>query len=460
MVRDIEAIVQSAKTAQGGTAMKTLIVMRHGEAMLPEEGQHDADRSLTDAGIMTLEARLPYMIRLLETGGENVQIWTSPAKRARQTAKLLEKALKNVDTPLEKRIEAHSCLWEQDIDEFLADLHVSEAKCICAVGHIPFAEDIVYELTGSTPSFAPGGLACIEVNLADADTDDFMPKQGNGRLLWFVQGPDPTPWKTLGKLQRAITSTAEAIEDRREAFFADPKDIETIHRFRTNTRTLRSLVAFISPWQNPKQNAKIQAILKEIVGYTSLLRELDVFEKHARSNPDSSPELLAFCKKQASDERAKVLKILGSKRVTKAFDTAMALAKDIAWRKRYVKNGLPESVVRSRFDAMIESVRSELDNLKLSDEEQTHDVRKRAKRARYVAEFNAGILGADSVAIAESMTAHQDNLGDVCDARANIRLINEFLQRDLSERLVWELTLMRAQNETFLFSTLKDSEGQ
>lgn len=439
--------------------MKTLIVMRHGEAMPPEEGQHDADRSLTDAGIMALEARLPYMIRLLETDGKSVQIWTSPAKRARQTAKLLEKALKDKHIPLEKRIEAHSCLWEQDIDEFLADLHVSEAQYIIAVGHIPFAEDIVDELSGSTPSFAPGAFACLQVQLAHAEAEDVIAKRDNAWLQWFVQGPDPIPWKTLAKLQDAITKTAEAIEDRREAFFADPNDIETIHRFRTNTRTLRSLIAFIAPWQDAKQNAEIQAILKEIVGYTSRLRELDVFEKQARSIPDSSAELLAFCNKQASDERAKVLKALKSKRVRKAFETAMALSKGVSWRSRYVKNGLPESVIRSRFDAMIESVGHELDDLKLSDDEQTHDVRKRAKRARYVAEFNVGILGEDAVEIAKDMMAHQDSLGDVCDARANIRLISEFLQRDLPEPLVWELTLMRAQNETLLFSTLKAKEA-
>lgn len=439
--------------------MKTLIVMRHGEAMSAEEGQHDAERSLTDAGIMALEARLPHMIRLFETQGDVVHIWTSPAKRARQTAKLLEKALKNSDVPVEKRIEAHSCLWEQDIDEFLADLHASEAQRIIAVGHIPFAEDIVDELTGSTISFAPGGFACLEVHLAHTGTEDVIAKQDLAHLQWFVQGPNPMPWKTLAQLQGTITKTAEAIEDRREAFFADPKDIETIHRFRTNTRTLRSLIAFIAPWQDAKQNSETQAILKEIVGYTSRQRELDVFEKQARSNPDSSPELLAFCKKQASDERAKVLKALKSKRVSKAFETAMALAKDISWRKRYVKNGLPESVIRSRFDAMIESVGRELDSLKLSDEEQTHDVRKRAKQARYVAEFNADILGEDAVEIAKSMMAHQDSLGDVCDARANIRLINEFLQRGLPEPLVWELTLMRAQNETLLFSTLKANEA-
>ena len=439
--------------------MKTLIVMRHGEAMPPEQGQHDADRCLTDAGIMALEARLPHMLRLLEADDDAIQIWASPARRARQTAKLLERALVDSNATLEKRIELHSCLWEQSIDEFLADLHASDAKCVVAVGHIPFAEDIVYELTGSTPSFAPGALACLEVHLADEDLGDEVSMRDSARLKWFVQGPDPASWRTLAQLQRSITATALAIEDRREAFFADPKDIETIHRFRTNTRTLRSLVAFIAPWQDSKQNAKTQSILKEIVGYTSRQRELDVFEKQARSNPDSSPELLAFCKKQASGERAKVLKILKSKRIRKAFDTAMALSKDISWRKRYVKHGLPEEEVRSRFDAMIEAVGAELDSLKLSDAEQTHDVRKRAKRARYVAEFNGDVLGSDAAEIAQGMMSHQDSLGDVCDARANIRLINEFLQQDLPEPLVWELTLMRAQNETALFSALKASEA-
>ena len=143
----------------------------------------------------------------------------------------------------------------------------------------------------------------------------------------------------------------------------------------------------------------------------------------------------------------------------KAFETAMADAKDVLWKRRYLRYGLPASAVRERFDAMVESVGSDLAVVRLSDSEQTHDVRKRAKRARYVAEFNAGILGEDAVEIAESMTAHQDSLGDVCDARANIRLIGEFLQRNLPEPLVWELTLMRAQNETVLFSTLKASEA-
>ena len=452
--------VHRSNAGQGVLVMKTLVVMRHGKAMPPAPGQQDIDRTLTEAGVYALEERLPRMLRLLETRGTAVQIWTSPAKRARQTAELLEKALEERGVEIDEKMEAHECLWDQDVNAFLDELRLSDAEFVFAVGHVPFAEDVVEELTDSTPAFSTGALACLELQLVHEDSPDTMAMQDKAKLLWFAQGPVAADWDTLVQLQKAITKTAEVIEDRRAAFFADPKDIETIHCFRTNIRTLRSLIAFIKPWQDKEENAEVQALLKEIVGYTSLQRELDVFEKQARSNPDSSPELLAFCKKEAATERAEVLKTLDSKQVTKAFERAMELAKDITWRKRYRRYGLPRDVVRARFDAMIESVKADLAVLKLSDAEQTHDVRKRAKRGRYVSEFNVDILGEDAVEIAKGMMAHQDTLGDVCDARANIRLISEFLQRDLPEPVVWDLTLMRAKNETFLYSALKADEAK
>lgn len=404
---------------------------------------------------MALDARLPYMLRLIETRGHAVQIWSSPARRARQTAGLLAKALRASGILLEKKIELHKCLWEQDVDAFLDELRGSKADFVVAVGHIPFAENIVDDLTGATPLFSTGAMGCLEVHFADSNAQDILATQDKARLLWFAQGPVSADWDTLVQLQAAMTTTAEAIEDRRKAFFANPKDIETIHRFRTNIRTLRSFVAFIKPWQNAEQNAETQALLKEIVGYTSLLRELDVFEKQVRANPDSSPQLITFCSKEASAERAKVLKILSSKRVTKAFERAMSSAKNVIWKKRFTKFGLPKSVVRARFDALIESVKADLAVLKLTNEERTHDVRKRAKRARYVAEFNAGILGSDALDIAKGMMAHQDSLGDVCDARANIRLIDEFLRRDLPKPVVKDLARMRKQNAVFLRKALK-----
>ena len=218
---------------------KTLVVMRHGKAMAPEQGQPDKDRSLTEAGALALGARLPRMLRLLEAGDATLQIWSSPAKRACQTARLLEAALHEREIPLKKGIETHECLWEQDIDGFLNDLRASDADFICVVGHVPFAEDVVEELAGSTPPFSTGGLCCLRVKLAEADEQGSSSAADHARLLWFAQGPIAAHWDTFVQLQAALTKTAEIIEDRRTAFIATPEDIETIHRFRTNSRKER-----------------------------------------------------------------------------------------------------------------------------------------------------------------------------------------------------------------------------
>lgn len=260
--------------------------------------------------------------------------------------------------------------------------------------------------------------------------------------------------ETPAQLQSVLAGIAEEIEGRREAFFADPEDVETIHRFRTRTRALRSLVAFVKPWQRAKQNAEAQSILREVVRYTSRLRELDVLQEQVCANPESSSELRSFCREEASVERAEVLRILASERVSTMFERAMAITRGIAWKRRCLELGLPSEVVRARFDAMVVAVEADLATLDLTDAERTHDVRKRAKRVRYVAEYYTGVLGTDAVGIAKGMNAHQDDLGDVCDARANIRLIDEFRERDLPEVVMRELTQMLAQNEAWLQSAL------
>ena len=444
---------------------KTLVVMRHGKAMPAEQGQRDAERRLTEAGALALEAQLPRMLRLLRVHGRRGQIWVSPAVRACQTAELLAKALQGRGIELDGKIRRIDSLWRQNVDEFLAELQATDADLVFAVGHIPFVEEVVEELADAAPSFSTGALACLEVRFSgevaqpgeDSRADA---RRADGRLLWFVQGPDAARWATLLQLQETITQVAEAIEERREAFFATPDDIETIHRFRTFSRTLRSLLAFIKPWQNREENAEAQVILRDIVRHTSRLRELDVLERNARLNPNSSPGLLAFCKAEAARERAKVRKILKSKQVTRSFERAMELSKHIAWRKRVARDGLSAELIRARFDALVASVSADLAVVELSDAERTHDVRKRAKRARYVSEYCQDILGPDAVQIALGMMAHQDKLGDVCDARANIRLIDESLGRRLPKAAARELKSLRAENETFLYTTLKDADAR
>jgi hypothetical protein len=47
-------------------------------------------------------------------------------------------------------------------------------------------------------------------------------------------------------------------------------------------------------------------------------------------------------------------------------------------------------------------------------------------------------------------------LGAVCDARANINLVNEFLKRDLDKSLAHELKKIKNENQDVLFNILKE----
>jgi CHAD domain-containing protein len=66
------------------------------------------------------------------------------------------------------------------------------------------------------------------------------------------------------------------------------------------------------------------------------------------------------------------------------------------------------------------------------------------------------VLGADAADIARHMNDHQDDLGAVCDARANINLVNEFLNRDLDKSLAHELKKIKNENQDVLFNILKE----
>ena len=329
------------------------------------------------------------------------------------------------------------------------------------VGHNPFVEDWVRELTGSRIIFATGAMACISVDVdAFGAPDGAEPDDGRAfphRLLWFAQGPISQRWKTLVTMEKVIAKAVDTVHEREDAFFADPDDAETMHKLRVSIRTLRSLIAFVRPWQDRSQNDAANVDLRDIVAVTSRLRELDVLAEQARESSDDTGELVAFCEEQAAVERASVMKALSSKALQKKLDRVSDELRSIKWKRRYRDEGIDPDEPRRRFDAMAEELQRDLEALDFAEVEKTHDVRKQAKRVRYSAERFSAILGDDAVQVSKDMTAHQDNLGAICDARVNIDIINGFALNELPEPIAWDLALLRAENETFLYKTLRES---
>ena len=432
--------------------VNTLILMRHGKAQQPEFGIEDFDRHLTAAGKRSLVATLPESLGRYSNDAV-LHIWSSPAKRALQTARLAQKACEKLGIVTAPEIEIVDELWEQDYHGFMARIESSEDEAVLAVGHNPFIEETLENLTGSRIVFATGGLAAVGLGSGYGCFSYVRP----GRLLWFSQGPISQRWKTLVKLERVLEEATDTVQTRMDAFAADPEDPETLHKVRTSIRTLRSLVKFVAPWQNRAQNKAVQADLKTVVASTSRLRELDVFSAQAQAAPDASPEFVEFCAEKAAAEREHVHEVLLSKQTTRRLKRVADQLKNVQWKARLNKEGLDASEVRTRFDALAESLEAELTALDLADAEATHDVRKNAKQVRYSAERYGELIGEDAVQVAQEMKGRQDDLGAICDARVNIGIIDSLVTEDLPEPVAWDLALLRAKNETFLYTALRNS---
>ena len=154
--------------------IRKLILIRHGDAESRRLGESDAERRLTKRGLKALQEAYPELLAPLADDVDDLQVWSSEAVRARQTAEVACDAL---GIPHDA-IEFHRSLYAQDDDFFFGELDAAEGV-VMAVGHIPFMEEVASELAQHMMSFSKGSIACFEV----------PGRLSKAKLLWFAPGP-------------------------------------------------------------------------------------------------------------------------------------------------------------------------------------------------------------------------------------------------------------------------------
>ena len=156
--------------------VERLVLVRHGDAEFFGPEGTDESRRLTKHGKKALKKAFPTTFGPLRDE-ENLAMWVSPAVRALETAEVAAGVL----GVRPEEFDLHNCLYEQDDDEFLAELSAEGDGCVVAVGHIPFMHRMLWSLTGEDVPFSKGSVACVR--FADGDLT-------RGTLEWFVEGPD------------------------------------------------------------------------------------------------------------------------------------------------------------------------------------------------------------------------------------------------------------------------------
>lgn len=426
--------------------VRTLVLVRHGKAQTRSGEQPDDRRTLTKAGRRALAARLPRQLSLLESPKDSAcQLWTSPAARTRQTADMIAKEL------VLPAATVHTSLLEQDIPTFLDEVAKSPVPSLIVVGHNPFIEDVVKRLGGRRLQFLPGAAAALTLP-EDGSTD-------RAYLQWFVQGASARRWKTLLILEKVLKKSLKKMEMHLSDFLHHPEDPETLHDLRVSIRTLRSLLAFIAPFQNRKQNQSVQSSLHDVFVQTSHLRELDVLLEQTDDPSSEADDLVAASTALRMKEQRRLVNFFHSKKTKKKFARVHRELHSLNWKKSVAYEGLGPEQVRSLFVDLFTSFDTALANLDLKDVEATHNLRKEAKQVRYVAEHLGRFFEGEASSAASLATEVQDWLGGLCDARINVVIAENFPSATLSEQGLREIDALKTYNEAVVRTTVGDADS-
>lgn len=392
----------------------TLVLVRHANPDYDVDVP-DLERPLSRAGLRSIEDAMPRELSLLERSN-SYKIWTSPALRARQTAEVVA----NVLHVASSQIAVHPELYAQDKDAFFDQLKKAKG-CVVAVGHVPFMEEVFAQLSGSKLRVGKGSVACFSFEGEDLE---------HARLAWYVEGPDSARWHTLLVVGDTLAEQARRIQDSLKKLQKHPRDSELLHDFRVDLRVGRALLAFVRPFQKRRQNLAIDMLLSDLQHATSLLRELDVLCARIKDT-DGSEELTLYaaCQQACDNERTRVMAYLGRRDTQRKAREALHGMRNLKWRSGIELEGLGATEFCDEFDRLAKSCRKGYASCDFSDDDDTHNLRKRIKNLRYVAKGYESLLGPERGAMGEEAKRVQDQLGVLCDARVNLDLIDTFDQR-------------------------------
>ncbi|HSK71280.1 MAG TPA: histidine phosphatase family protein [Pyrinomonadaceae bacterium] len=155
--------------------MKTIYLLRHAKSSWDNRNLADFERPLNESGVKTA----PFMGEIIKKNNFQIDlILSSPAERAKQTARLVKEAGElKAEIRFDERIYEASPLR---LLEIVSELD-KNTKSAMLVGHNPGFEGLVRFLSGETQSMPTAALAVIDL---DADSwQEIEPGCCNLRLL-------------------------------------------------------------------------------------------------------------------------------------------------------------------------------------------------------------------------------------------------------------------------------------
>lgn len=431
-----------------------IVFIRHGIAEAGSSGKSDFERCLTKKGTQKLQDTLPFL-PLLHADRE-ILIWSSPLVRARETAAIAAEILRV------QEIEVCDFIGDGYFNGFwkaVGNLNPSVERTIIVVGHEPTMSYWSQALCGVFLPFKKGAAASFVYRAGGPETAE---------LQWFLQpeGMEMLSSKTnsskiLGDISDTLLRHLHQVVLERDNFLEEPANPETAHQLRVSIRKLRSLLFFLKPFQKDKQNTSMQDNLKKLVTEFSYLRELDVlsdacntFSKEHREAMAVDSAIFGILREGRAQEAQRVISAVSTADcVDSLYDIEVEIQKS-PWKKSIDENESVVMRINGRFADLFDTYERSAAAVDYNNAAAAHALRIEAKKLCYVLlgfeplmESKFGIVGT------ELKEAH-DKLGQLCDARRNKDILQNFDSKDLPEKAHMELRALIDYQDSVVNSRL------
>lgn len=150
-----------------------VVFMRHGKAEPRSDAKPDFERELTSIGRKKVKQAARGLAHCLYNG-RDIRIWSSPVKRALQTAELLRGAFgKKI------KVQVMDAIANGDFPEIQTEWSkLPHPDVLVIVGHEPLLSEWTKKISDTALTFRPASATAILI-------DD--PEQPNGSLAWFMR---------------------------------------------------------------------------------------------------------------------------------------------------------------------------------------------------------------------------------------------------------------------------------
>lgn len=235
--------------------------------------------------------------------------------------------------------------------------------------------------------------------------------------------------KTKKKIEKAYRTRFDEIKGSYQEYKNNPYNEGYVHRFRVNLRKMRTLLNFLKPMIGKEIYDEMNTDLRKLGKKLSPLRDLDTLLEEGDKLALAEPALIdnyAHVFRYLQKERLKLVK---KHSTVKAFETFEAtLAKlEVKLDDLSIDSKKLNKFVDERFDHKVSKFEKEYDQLDRTDYDQVHEVRKMAKKVRYVSTgFKKVLPEKERKATQKHAKKVQEELGHLTDAHAMIERLEAY----------------------------------